>query len=274
MDRGADAARPAAPASASGVRFERARDKLFKFDWPGLHRGSAAPPCGSGAEAATFPCSGRTAGENPPTHPHRRRQPDQRQDPAGPPRQPRATRSSPPPTAKKALAAARHAGAGPDPARPHDAQARRHRGLQAAARRSRIPVHADHHGHRDGRLEGRGRRARGRRRRVPDQAGGPRGAGRAGALDAAHQGACTTGRGAGGRGEGVERHARAARRRRRSPSSSGSGACGASSRRSWPRRSSAAAPTIRCRATGAKSRWCSSTCAASPPSPRSRSPRR
>ena len=72
----------------------------------------------------------------------------------------------------------------------------------------------------------------------------------------------------------LERIARAPRRRRRSASSNASAGCGASSRRSWPSSSSAAAPTIRSRAIGARSRWCSSTCAASPPSPRSPSPRK
>ena len=59
-------------------------------------------------------------------------------------------------------------------------------------------VHADHPGHRQGRSGRHRGRARGRRRRVHHQARRPRRAGRAGALDPAHQGAARRRAGAGG----------------------------------------------------------------------------
>ena len=52
---------------------------------------------------------------------------------------------------EEGLAVARAAGAGPHPARRDDAEARRLRGVPAAARGRVVPVHADHLGDRDGR---------------------------------------------------------------------------------------------------------------------------
>ena len=115
-----------------------------------------------------------------------------------------------------------------------------------------------------------------RRRRLPDQAGRHGRADGARALDAAHQGAARHGAGAGRSGAGGTGTAR---------SSSGSPSRSARLERISRlqrflapqvaelivvgRRREHAAST-----TAARSRWCSATCAASPPSPRPPSPRR
>ena len=82
-------------------------------------------------------------------------------------------------------------------ARHHDAEARRHRHGQGPEGRSEPAVHPGDPCHRAGRCEGRDRRARSRRRRLPDKAGRSGGAARAGAGDAADQGAARHGAGAG-----------------------------------------------------------------------------
>ena len=111
-----------------------------------------------------------------------------------------------------------------------------------------------------------------RRRRVHHQARRPRRAGRAGALDPAHQGAARHGAGAGGAARGVEPHARAARRgpaRRDRAARRAQAVPVAAGRRARRVRGRASACS---RATAARSPWCSATCAASPPSPRPAEP--
>ncbi len=111
-----------------------------------------------------------------------------------------------------ALAAVKETAAGPDPARRHDAEDGRDRGLPAPAGRRVAALHPDHHGH--GEVGSHGRRGgpRGGRRRVPDQAGGPARAGRPGEVHAADQESARHRGGPGGRAGRVEQDPRAPRR--------------------------------------------------------------
>ncbi len=125
-------------------------------------------------------------------HPDRRRQRDQ---PRHPGHAAVASRLRTHPGGRRRGGAGLRKGAStrPHPPRHHDAEDRRHRGVQAAQGRRYVALHADHSHHRQGGQQGRGGGAGGRRRRIPHQADRPSGAGGAREIGAAAEGAARPG---------------------------------------------------------------------------------